>query len=360
MAFLDLWKKVVQSPTFVPDHFQIPATQVDNGKKVSLPFEAHQHYFLVRVNEMFLSYNRKWFSTYDPIVFATTEFQYGTKKITMPFLISPKMFQSPFKKLPQGMLFKDTTVAGLHPYRGGTFGISILLGRLRKEDYLRKLLGFMEHTAGAFTMGFSSMIGSYTSIARLVLDGMDSLLDNNDIDPIIGYRQEYVPLLEDNLTTGYYVLFNAQADQIDKEKLFVRQNSLHYGDTLESAVPFRSDDFVLYSIMSATSRDDTEMLPYHSQFVDLQKLVSAMNVISNDEKKLISGKLFSLQDAVRMSPDLVRSQAMNQIQQYRTEISSMIDSRQPLSGALSNKAGGTDEWEQKMDAQALEILNMTA
>ena len=357
MAILDVWKKVVKSPAFIPDHFSIPPEQVDIGDRINVAFEPHQHYFLVRVNELFLTYKRKWFSTYDPVVFAVSEFQYGTNKIVTPFLVGPSMLQSQHEKLPQGMVFKDTTVAGLHPYRGGIFGLSIVLGQLQQQNYLRKLLSFMESAAGAFTGGFASAMISYGNIAKMILDGIDTLIDNDGLVPLIGYRQEFLPEVQDNFSTGYFVLLNSRQNEIDKSKLFVRRNSLYYGDSMEKSTPFRSDDYVLYSIMSATKRGDTEALPFHSQFLELQKLISDMNDITQEEKKIINGKLFSLQDTVRMSPDMIRPQVLTQIQVYRNDISEMIAARQPLSGAKAEKKAPKDEWEQKMDSMALEILN---
>lgn len=356
MSFKKIWNKIKVTPNFVPGHFQIPTSQVDIGPKINVQFKPHQHYFIVRVNELFLTYDRKWFSTYDPVVFAVSEFQYGSSKLTMPFVVGPSMLSNP-DKLPQGMIFKDTTVAGLHPYRGGSFSLSIVLGRLRQENYLRKLLTFIEQTSGAFSVGFSSVIDNYIKIANTVLDSFDSLVDNGDIEPLIGYRQEYVPAVQDNLSTGYFVLINSEENKIEKDKLFVKNNSLFYGESILDAKPFRSDDYVLYSILVATRRTDTEILPYNQLFIDLQKMISGMNEIQENEKKLINGKLFSLQDNVRMSADLIRPQVVEQIQSYRTDIKAMIDARQPLSGSSSLRSKRKDEWEQKMDDMLLEVLN---
>ena len=358
MAILDVWKRIVEAPSYIPGHFQIPAAQVDIGNKIGVPIEPQQHYFIVRVNEMYLSYKRKWFSTYDPVVFAVSEFQYGNGKITMPFLVVPSMMQSQPDKTPEGMIFKNTTVAGLHPYRGGTFGLSIVLGRLRQDNYLRKLLAFMETASGAFTAGFATVVSSYVNIANMVLDGVDALLDSEDIEPMIGFRQEFVPAVQDDFSSGYFVLLNTKEHAIDKNKLFVRNNSLYYGESLDGSTPFRSDDYVLYSIRSATHRDDTEILPFHSQFTDLQKTIGDMHEIAESEKKIINGKLFSLQDAVRMSPDLIHPQITAQITQYRNDIREMMDARQPLSGGKIMKKPPKDAWEQQMDNMALEILNM--
>jgi hypothetical protein len=38
---------------------------------------SNEHYFQVRINEMFLAAGRKWFVDYHPMVFVVSQFNYG-------------------------------------------------------------------------------------------------------------------------------------------------------------------------------------------------------------------------------------------------------------------------------------------
>ena len=357
MGITAIWKKVKESPSFSPTQFTIPVDNIDQKTGLGEAIVKDQHYFLVRVNEMFLSYKRKWFSTYDPVVFSNVEYLYSSQRVAQPFLISPSMLQTPFKKLHEGMLFKDTTVAGLQPYRGGSFGLALVLGRLRQENYLRKMLSLLEGTVSAFPTGFSTVISGYSKIAHMVLDHIETMFDSHEIEPVIGYRQEFVPAVRDNFVSGYNVLMNSDENHLDRSKFFVRNNSLYYGQSLEDSEPFRRDDYILYSMMAASSRDDTEALPFHQQYLELQKMISGMVELSSDERKLINGKLFSLQDTIRMSADLVRPQIVDQINLYRRDLKDMIDARQPLS-RVTGIQKEIDEWEKEMDSLGLELLNL--
>ena len=89
MSFSDIWKKITESPSYRPARINIPANHVDIGAKLQTPFVKNENYFVVRINELFLSYSRKWFSTYDPVVFATTEFIYNAEKFAVPFVVGP-------------------------------------------------------------------------------------------------------------------------------------------------------------------------------------------------------------------------------------------------------------------------------
>ena len=82
-------------------------------------FQSDQHYFQVRINEMYLKYSRNWFSRYDPMVFVVSEFTYDKKAEAVPFVVGQQMMEKFEKNTPTGMIFSDTRVAGVHPYRGG-------------------------------------------------------------------------------------------------------------------------------------------------------------------------------------------------------------------------------------------------
>jgi hypothetical protein len=133
---------------------------------------------------------------------------------------------------------------------------------------------------------------------------------------------------------------------------------LYHGQSAAEAKPYREEDYVLYSIMPAKTRSDFETLPFNRQFTELQNLVKDMATIGDTERQIINGKMFSLQDTIRMSPDLTRGQMTALIEEYKHEIKTMVDNRKFLSGEVKAKAQPKDEWEQEMDKQAVELLNM--
>ena len=357
MSFSDIWKKITESPSYRPARINIPANHVDIGAKLQTPFVKNENYFVVRINELFLSYSRKWFSTYDPVVFATTEFIYNAEKFAVPFVVGPTIMSNKMDKIPEGMIFQDTAVAGLHPYRGGNFILSIVLGRIRQENYLRKLIGIIEKTAGTYTGGFATVVSSYAKVANVVLDGMDTLFNSNDVEPLIGCRKEFLQQALDEFSSGYFLLMNTEEKEVDENKFFVKNNKLYYGDSLNDARPFRDSDYVLYSIIASPRRDDTELLPFHSQFVQLQSYISDIpTTISKEQGDIINAKRYKLQDTIRMSADLVRPQVKEVIVGYDAELKEMIDERHALGGEEEKAVDTRDDWEKEMDNQAMNIL----
>lgn len=359
---MSLWKKITQSPSYRPAQIAIKPENTDVSDRLVKPFKHNEQYFLVRINEMYLSYKRKWFSEYDPMVFVLSEFLYGGEKVSVPYVVGPSLLTDKIEKIPEGMILKDTTVAGLHPFRGGEFAISVVLARLRQQDYLRKILKLIESTAGTYTSGFVTMISQYGKVAKVVLDGIDSLLDTQDVEPLIGYRKPYQPDV-DPFVPAYFVLINKDEQHVNENSFFVRNNSLLYGDSVEKAKPYRADDYVLYSIRDANLRSDYESLPFHKQWLELVKTIGDLHNISDDEKQIINAKLFSLQSALETSPDLTRPQVDELIDGYIAERDKMMARRaNRLSGATPGtpeKIQPADEWEKKMKDLSLRILRST-
>ncbi len=356
MFFSDLWSKIRGAKTRLPSRLKIADENIDNAKYLGTPFTRNQHYFMVVVNEMFLTQKRNWFSVFSPVVMVTSEFVYDGKMHAVPFLVGPTMLENKIGKLPNGFIFQNTTVAGQHPYRGGDFAISIVLAKLKREDYIRKIMKILESTSATYMGSFGKLVSQYTKVADIVLDGIDELLSNDDLQPVVGQRNEFQALSNDFLP-GYYVLIDAPEEDIDPKKLYIRKHQLYYGNSADTAEPFRDADYVLYSILSGSSRNDIETLPFHQQFRDLQQLITGMPNIDESEKALINGKLFALQGMLRSSPDLIRPQVSELIEEYREEIKQMIDDRRELSGERK-AASSKDPWEEEMDKQALEILNL--
>lgn len=359
MSFTDIWRKITESNSYRPARINVPVSNIDIGAKMQTSFSKNENYFVVRINEIFLSYKRQWFSTYDPVVFVTTEFLYNAAKYAVPFVVGPSLMSNKMDKIPEGMVFQDTVVAGLHPYRGGNFVLSIVLGRMRQENYLRKIVNIIEKTAATYTGGFATIVSNYTKVANVVLDSMDALFDSKDVEPLIGCRKEFLQEAMDEFSSGYFILMNTDEKDVDESKFFIKGNKLFYGDSSADAQPFRDADYVLYSIMAAPRRSDTELLPFHEQFLQLQSYISDIpDVISGEQSTIINAKRYKLQDTIRMSADLVRPQVKELITEYDSSLKEMIDERHPLSGAenilLPDKR---DSWEKEMDQLAINMLS---
>jgi len=137
----EIWDRIRQGTRRYPARVTIPRDHVDESEKLGAAFGPDLHYFQVRVNEMYLTYSRKWFSEYDPMVFVVTEFTYGQKKNeAVPFVVGPVMMEKYGQKVPTGMVFLDTRVAGPHPYRGDRLTLSVVLCRVKRHKLCPQII----------------------------------------------------------------------------------------------------------------------------------------------------------------------------------------------------------------------------
>lgn len=298
--FRNMWEKIKESPARLPSTVTIPRNRVvDTGESLGEVFRRETHYFQVRVNEMYLTRGRKWYSAIDPMVFVVSEFTYGNKVEAVPFVVGPMMMERYRQEIPEGMIFSDTRVAGLHPYKGGGFNLSVILYEVQRENYAQKLMNLIETSANAF--GFPSSLGNYLKIADVVLSGVDALFGLGKSNPVIGFRKEFD---SQSFAPSYFALINKPEEELDKDQLWVVKNKLHSGETEASArmQPYRDADYVLYSITQRKDRDDLTTLPFYTVYDGV--LRKAMESTTEDLWKATKAEMLTLAQAMRFSPDL--------------------------------------------------------
>jgi len=336
----ELWNNVRHSEAQLPTRLAIPATQTDKGK--GNLFEANQNYFQVRVNEMFLQYGREWFSTYLPMVLFISEFSYGRQREAVPFVVGPSMLEENGRALPdQGMLITNTRVAGVHPYRGGRLTMTAILYRSKRTDYARSLLNVVENAAGL--LDFSTSLGVYTKIASVILDGLEALFKVGDTDPVVGWRQEFDPDAGDEVLPGYFALINKP--DLDPGKIWVKENQLCYGDSLQSAKPYRAADFLLYSLAQTTERSDVNALPFQ-ELAD--RVLRDAAEPTEAHWKSAKANMLSLYQTLNSSPDLTEEQA----KQLSNTFMAKMKERHETAVALDQLEAGPHRGQEQTEEQA--------
>lgn len=356
MKFSDFWKKIAGTPATRITRITINPDNIEGEAELNGNFERREQYFMVKVNEMYLTKKREWFNGYEPIVFVVSEFIYDGEKREVPFVVGPSLLGNKME-LPDGFIFQDTTVAGLHPFAGGPFTISVVLAKFKSEKYLRKLLEVIESTAHTYTAGFATMVSQYIKVATVVLDGIDNLTGSNDIDPIMGNRREYNSEIG-NFKPGYFAMINIDEDKIgDENKFFVKDNRLHYGDSMATAKPYKENEYILYSILSLPKRSDVEALNFYKDWSKLANNILDKNSISASELAVLKGKLFALQDGMYLSPDLIPKQADALSDEFEKEFDRMVNKRLIQSGPKTMESKKQkDPWEKKMEERAMKLF----
>jgi len=304
----DIWDSIRQSSAQMPTRVVITRDHVDEEvrSKLGTDLQPHEDYFQVRVNEMFLTYDRKWFAAYAPMVFTIAEFTYNQEMQTVPFVVGPTMMKQLFgNDIPPHMIFSNTRVAGLHPYRGGRLVLTIVLYRVQRKNYGDQFLQIIESAAGV--LDFSTTLSTYVKIAGVVLDGIEALLGLGKTNPLVGLRIELDRDAGDKMEPSYFGLINMPEGELDTNKLWVnKEQQLVYGNSMTSATPFRNADYVLYSLIQTPVRSDETTLPFYPSYKRV--IDAAMESNTSDKWDVTKAYMADLNKTLRFSPDLTTKQ----------------------------------------------------
>lgn len=308
-----IWDNLKAGEAKTRAHFAIGRDHVDNGDQLGPPFEAGQHYFQIIINEMFLANQREWFVNYDPMAFIASSYTYGEQLETLPLVVGPAMLDQFKQKVPLGMTFHNTPVSGLHPWQGGSLTVTIILNRLQRQNNADKLLGVVESISGAVNPSDSFAV--YLRLAKTVVDGVETLLGLEQTVPVLGYHTTINPDIGQILEPTYFALIDADARQIDPSKFWVRNSCLYYVDEQGKIEPYRSHDFILFSIAQGGKRTDERTLSFYPQWKTTQDLAARPGTHFWDEAK---AQFNTLKRDLLNSPDLTQPDSKRLREQYLT------------------------------------------
>jgi hypothetical protein len=261
---------------------------------------------------MFLAESRQWVSEYDPMALVVTEFSYGGERVTTPFVVGPALINAHVKEVPLGFRLTDTKVAGIHPYTGGSLVATIVLAQIRRNSYASRLLQVVESISTVFPAGVA--LGPHLKVARTVLTAVEALFGMADTKPLIGERWEYNSDIQAAMEPGYFALVNAAEKTKGLADLRAEKGRLV---SLSSTTPYRSADFLLFSLVRHERRSDIEELEVYKLFNTA--LRDAASVDEGAWPRAKAG-LVSLYRELVTSPDLTWEQANELMNTLRDKV----------------------------------------
>jgi hypothetical protein len=302
-----IWERIRARRTRVPQFAEIPSEHVLTPIGGVAPILPQRHYFALVVDELFLANDRQWHREFDPMVLAITEFVHGSsdKLVSLPFVVGPKLLGDNATTVPQGMLYRRTRVAGVHPFRGGRVISTIVLCQVRRLDYSRQLLKCVESVATAIP--FAADLSTYVRYAGSLLDGIDALLGVGETTPIVGIRQEFDHDLGFPIRPAYFALVDGAESQFPVERLWVRDGSLLTGDREDKLQPLREASYVLFSTPGVADFTEIDTLPLHATVATTIGLAASPDDV---DWKRAKAELVVLLRQLLTSPNFTREQAL--------------------------------------------------
>ena len=309
-----IWSYIKGRPAVVKRSIPIPSNRVTNSGNTAERFQPKKQYFAVVINEMFLTQARQLWNEYDPMVLVVSEFTYNGQRNTVPVVVGPSLIQTKLEQVPNGMAITDTMVAGIHPYVGGKFALTVILAQVKRQSYARKLLQIVETVAQAFPQG--AALETHLKVAGAVMDGVDALFGMDDTKPIAGHRWEYNDGISPWLEPGFFALIDADVNDVDEDQLSVEKGRL-YDKVTGAPSAFRKANFLLYSLRVVETRNDIEELPFYPLF---QKALHAAASTEDGSWDRAKAALVTLYQEMLSSSDLTFAQVEQLAADFKSQL----------------------------------------
>jgi hypothetical protein len=344
-----LWERVKASPRMPPSAVAIPpSNDLDLGPERE-PFEIGTHYLSVDVDQIFLRDGREWLSTYQPLVSVMSELAYDGAMHNVPFVVGAPMLADTGYRLPEGMLFTKTRVAGPHPYKGAGLNLTVILYKVETKNYGREILNLTQGVIGS--LNFATGLLSYVNVANTLFDGVEALVGRDTTMPVVGSRHEFES--GGGFTSNHHALIDAT--DVDPTGLWVKNGTLMVGPNAGELKPYRKSDFVLYSVKQSTERDDLDLLPTARLW---QRVRREAAVRGKDGWGSAEGNMLVLYQELLLSPDLTERQAEALATDYNKKMVAIHDSIPRLKPVhLGDTAQGDDAVMQRVREKSVAILS---
>ncbi|MCI1778607.1 MAG: hypothetical protein LKI53_01465 [Bacteroidales bacterium] len=270
-----LWSKLKSSPAVLNPHLRIADENVLEPGWSPVLFKKGENYFEIRITEQFLKDRREYWNEYNPLTVILSDFIYGKKKRSFPFVLGPDILKGLEQlKGQENVRYKNTRVSGPCPYRGDQLSLFVGLFRLKTKDWAKQAVGLLESVAKAFD---SSKLSSYISVSDPIMEGLESFLGMGDqMQFRLGFRNEYEDPEtsgDNQFRSGYYLMLRCDEKSVDPGMFWVKDNQLYSGPDKDNLRLYTDNDFILYEIAGSDVRNDYETFDFHSKWEDIQKII---------------------------------------------------------------------------------------
>lgn len=261
-----------------------------------MPLVPDESYFRVWLAEMYLARSREWFTEWYPAVQASVNLRFGDEAPTT----FSRIVRAPNDALARGVLM-NYPLTELLPYRGGILEVEAALMAFRGTggtDYISAALGLLENFGGLI----SPPLGQALQVAQAVNKGIDDIIAAADGRVHLSLHQAFISGEASNaLRAGFIAVILATEDQINPEKLSIKENRL-----MLDGAPLTGYDYMLLQIERRAERDDWQ-LSYIDDLMD--KVANAYAFGREEEAETFQQALkyavydsndFTFQDKIRV------------------------------------------------------------
>jgi hypothetical protein len=337
-----LWNQAKSAPSKTRAHFSIEDSS-------AAEFQPQQHYFQVIVNEMHLAESRNWWTKYLPVTIVASKHIYNVSQDEVgPMVVGPAVFREFIDDISSKAIIRNAPVTNMHPYQGGAISLTILLNKVSISNNVDKVLSVLENFTGVINPVTSVIpFSSYLKVAGKVMDGVETLFNLPETQPLLAYRWTINPDIGQAFKPVYLVLIDIAEDDpnFHRQWFTVKDDRLYYGPDPTSAKPYRDNDFILLKVAQGTHRSDERLLSFYPIWQEIQK--TAQVTVKDESQdpmlqehywKEIDNQWRTLLRAMRTSPDLTKADFTTFQTRYFNDLKGIRDDAM---GRAPRKAAGS-------------------
>ncbi len=255
---MSLWNTL--SSWFVHDtqpnlYLPIPYSHIKHPRFQPLALKAEEHYLRLYLSEMALKQDRKWFATWYPAVHSLVTCQFGDHIAEFPYIAGnltlPEITPTNLDKVIQF----NHPLTNLMPFHGGDVGLSAGLFALKSTDYLAS---FLQVLGDLGTQINSLPLSLSLNLVKPLIEGVEGLLGVKGGELHLGLHQLFNAAGQGaaRLETGYIAVIHSTEQLLDPLQLWIVDDHLRIGPTLEHNQPFNGYTYMLFQITGQETRDD--------------------------------------------------------------------------------------------------------
>lgn len=260
MSLWDTLKGWVTRDTQKYTYAPIPPSRTVGATVGATPVEAGRHYFRLWLSEMCLARDRAWFTEWHPAVHSLVRLQFGSTQAELPNIAGQLSLPGIEPSNLDRVVALNYPLTALMPFNGGTIELTAGLLAMKGDNLIVGMVG----TMGTFgDLLVVPQLSAALAIAAPIAQGVESLLAGANGALHLGLHQTFTGSGGgggNELRPGYLVAVLATGEQVPVEHLWVRDDRLHLGTSVEELEPVTGYAYMLFRVEVRNERDDWEAL----------------------------------------------------------------------------------------------------
>jgi hypothetical protein len=235
-------------------YYAIDREHVSGSNYSDESLQAGKHYFRLWLAEMYLKKERNWFKDWHPVVHSLIRFQFGTQTVEIPHVAGANQLKEVTLNNLEKVISLNYPMTTLMPFNGGVVEVLSALIAMEGKNYVGSVIKVLGDLSGLLVV---PQLSTALSIAAPIAAGVQDLLGGKNGELHLGLHQAFT--CGDGgaeLRPGFIAVLLGDEKDYPKNELWVHENRLRRGKTLQNTNPLTGVTYMLFRIASTTERDD--------------------------------------------------------------------------------------------------------